>query len=151
MQAAHTVEPVPSTTLGGDHDRTDVQRFHLPLRNPPARRGADAHAGFIEPVRKHIRCLRVETEEQAVRTFSLEEYADAVRGSHDPVDVLWLERQFRKGGRLEGLAFKSGRKWRGTADQIDAAIERLTPKPVAVPSVPSTSGMCKTTQRRLSA
>lgn len=97
------------------------------------------------------RCLRVETEEQAVRTFSLEEYADAVRGSHDPVDVMWLERQFRKGGRLEGLAFKSGRKWRGTADQIDAAIERLTPKPVAVPSVPSTSGMCKTTQRRLSA
>lgn len=85
------------------------------------------------------------------RTYSLEEYADAVRGSHDPVDVLWLERQFRKGGRLEGLAFKSGRKWRGTADQIDAAIERLTPKPVAVPSVPSTSGMCKTTQRRLSA
>lgn len=36
-----------------------------------------------------------------MRTFSLEEYADAV------VDVLWLERQFRKGGRLEGLAFKS--------------------------------------------
>jgi hypothetical protein len=81
-----------------------------------------------------------------VKTNSLEEYSDAVRGSHTDADLQWLEKRLRD-GVLPG--FKAGRKWRATDAQIEAAIEILTPTPVAVPDIPVPSGMTRTSRRRL--
>lgn len=81
-----------------------------------------------------------------MKTNSLEEYADAVRGNHNDADLQWLEKRLRD-GVLPG--FKAGRKWRATDEQIAEAIEILTPKHVAMPDVPVPSGMTRTSRRRL--
>ncbi|GAA2433697.1 DNA-binding protein [Mycolicibacterium llatzerense] len=81
-----------------------------------------------------------------MRTNSLEEYADAVRGGHSDADLQWLEKRLRS-GVLPG--YKAGRKWRATDEQIAEAVARLTPEPVALPDIPVPSGMTRTSRRRL--
>ncbi|ULN72271.1 DNA-binding protein [Mycolicibacterium smegmatis] len=83
------------------------------------------------------------------RTFSVEEYAIAVRGSAKPADVKWLERHLRGEAEPRLPGFKAGRKWRATEDDIAQAIELLRPAKAATPTIPATSSMTRTSRRRL--
>lgn len=82
-------------------------------------------------------------------TFSVEEYADRVLGSHQPADIQWLVKRFRGESKPQLPAYKAGRRWRGTEEDIEAAIELLRPTHVGVPQVPSAEGLTRTSQRRL--
>lgn len=84
-------------------------------------------------------------------TYSLEQYAAIVCGADDNGDPLpgkaqWLVLRLRR-GELPG--YKAGRKWRATQADVDAAIEKLRPRIVSVPSVPQMAGLTRTSARRL--
>lgn len=82
-------------------------------------------------------------------TFSIEEYAQALLGSSDRAALEWMSDRLcgRKKPQLPG--YKAGRRWRATQADIDAAIELLRPKAVELPTVPQTTSMTRTSQRRL--
>jgi len=77
-------------------------------------------------------------------TFSLEEYAKAVRGSSAHADCEWVARRLRSG---EFPGFKAGRYWRGTQSDIDEAIELCRPR--RLPKVPLATSLTQTSRRRL--
>lgn len=87
-------------------------------------------------------------------THSLEEYAAALLGpgpdgtsaTVEAYKLEWLAIRLRRGD-LPG--FKAGRRWRATDDDIAQAIEALRPK--QIPSIPSMSGLTRTSRRRLRA
>jgi hypothetical protein len=90
-------------------------------------------------------------------TYSLEEYAAALLGpgpdgtaaTVEPFKIQWLAKRLR--GHAEPVlpGYKAGRKWRGTQEDVDTAIELMRPQRVCVPEVPHLSGMTRTTRRRL--
>lgn len=82
-------------------------------------------------------------------TFSVEEYADRVLGSHQPADIQWLVKRFRGESKPQLPAYKAGRRWRGTDKDIEKAIELLRPKRLDVTQIPGTSSMSRTSRRRL--
>lgn len=77
------------------------------------------------------------------------EYARILRGSSTPSDIEWLHRHFRGDSLPQLPAFKVGRKWRGTEEMVEQAIELLTAATVSLPAVPSASSMTRTSRRRL--
>lgn len=84
-------------------------------------------------------------------SFSLEEATVLICGADAngqllPCKVAWLAKQLR-GGKLPG--YKAGREWRLTEEDVDAAIESLRPTPIAIPDVPSLSGLTRTSRRRM--
>jgi hypothetical protein len=86
-----------------------------------------------------------------MNTYSVEQYAAIVCGADDhgqplPGKVQWLVLRLRR-GELPG--YKAGRKWRATQADVDAAIEKLRPRPVSVPTVPAMTGLTRTSARRL--
>lgn len=85
----------------------------------------------------------------APATFSLEQYADAVRGGHEPADILWLVRRLRGKAQPTLPGFKAGRRWRATAADIEKAIELLRPANQRLPELPRASSMTRTSRRRL--
>jgi hypothetical protein len=85
----------------------------------------------------------------APSTVSLEEYADALLGGHEPAQLQWLTKHLRGESKPVLPGFKVGRKWRATEADIETAIELLRPQRVQMPVVPSVSSMSKTSQRRL--
>ena len=84
-----------------------------------------------------------------VRTLSDVEYAQALRGSATRADVEWLHRHLRGDSEPQLPGFKVGRKWRATPEDVEQAIELLRPQRVAMPAVPVTSSMTRTSRRRL--
>lgn len=82
-------------------------------------------------------------------TLSLEEYADALLGGHEPAKLQWLAKRLRGQLKPQLPGYKAGGKWRGTDDDVAKAIELLRPKQVGVPNVPVPSGMTRTSRRRL--
>ncbi len=84
-----------------------------------------------------------------MKTFSVEEYADQVLGGHSPADIQWLVKRFRGESKPQLPAYKAGRRWRGTEEDIAKAIELLRPRQVGVPELPSPSGLTRTSARRL--
>lgn len=86
-------------------------------------------------------------------TYSLEEAAAQICGADAagnplPGKVEWLAKRLRSG---EIAGYKVSRKWRMSDEQIDAAIDALTPKPFQLPAVPTLAGLTRTSRRRLSA
>lgn len=80
------------------------------------------------------------------KTFSIAEAAKIITGSDAPAKVKWLTVRLRRG---ELPAYKSGRLWRLTAADVEAAIEILRPKRVHIPAVPTMTGLTRTSARRL--
>jgi hypothetical protein len=95
------------------------------------------------------------------QTFSVEEYAAAVLGpgpdpddpvgSVEPHKIQWLTKRLRGAASPQLPGFKAANKWRATQADVDEAIELLRPKRVALPSVPRSSGMTRTSRRRMAA
>ena len=89
-------------------------------------------------------------------SYSVEQYAAALRGpgpdgtpeSVEYFKVRWLERRLRGEAEPKLPGFKAGGRWRGTAQDIAAAIELLRPKQTS-PPIPNVSSMSRTTRRRL--
>lgn len=79
-----------------------------------------------------------------MNTFSLEEAAHIIRGGRGAADTEWLRKRLCA-GRLSG--YKAGRHWRMTEEDIRAAVDSM--RPVALPAVPSFTGMTRTSARRL--
>lgn len=86
----------------------------------------------------------------APETFSLEEYADVIRGGHETADIIWMTRRLRGEAQPVLPGYKAGRRWRATREDIETAIELLRPHWQAVPDrVPPLSSMSRTSRRRL--
>jgi hypothetical protein len=85
-----------------------------------------------------------------MNTHSLEQSAALICGADDNGDPLpgktqWLVKRLRTG---QIVGYKCGRQWRMTDEQIADAIEKLTPQRFGIPSVPTLSGMTRTSRRR---
>lgn len=93
--------------------------------------------------------LRLDDVEAVPATLSIEEYADALLGGHEPRQIQWLTKRLRGESKPALPGYKVGRDWRGTPADVAQAIELCRPQRVSLPVVPNASSMSKTSQRRL--
>jgi hypothetical protein len=82
------------------------------------------------------------------RTFSLPEIADFLCGSSGPAEQYWVAQRLRGNATPHLPGFKVQRRWRMTAEDLDAAIELLRPQRNTV-RVPAMTSMTARSQRRL--
>ncbi|MBI3213161.1 MAG: hypothetical protein HYZ38_05035 [Mycobacterium sp.] len=85
-----------------------------------------------------------------IQTYSLEEYADVLLGSHEPAQIAWLTRRLRGEAQPVLPGYKAGRRWRATEEHIREAIRLLEPQRNPAPELSRFSSMTRTSRRRLS-
>lgn len=91
------------------------------------------------------------------RSYSVKEYAAIILGpgpdgTAETVEshkIRWLEKRLRGEVKPALPAYKAGRKWRASQQDVDTAIELLHPNRMALPQIPQASSMTRTSRRRI--